>query len=61
MLGAEAARGTTAGWPLLRTLLQLPDIDCGACTLRLTQISPNDDEYDWCADITLSGARRRRR
>jgi MYXO-CTERM domain-containing protein len=36
--------------------VQLPDIDCEACTLRLTQINPNDDEYYSCADITLSGA-----
>ncbi len=36
--------------------VQLPDIDCDACTLRLTQINPNDDEYYSCADITLSGA-----
>jgi len=36
--------------------VQLPDIDCEACTLRLTQINPNDDEYYSCADIALSGA-----
>ncbi len=36
--------------------VQLPDIDCEACTLRLTQVNPNDDEYYSCADIALSGA-----
>ena len=36
--------------------VQLPDIDCDACTLRLTQVNPDDDEYYSCADISLSGA-----
>lgn len=36
--------------------VELPNIDCDACTLRLTQVNPNDDEYYSCADIALSGA-----
>lgn len=36
--------------------VQLPDIDCDACTLRLTQVNPSEDNYYSCADISLSGA-----
>ncbi|HWB80465.1 MAG TPA: DUF6595 domain-containing protein [Nannocystaceae bacterium] len=36
--------------------VQLPNIDCEACTLRLTQVNPDEEEYYSCADISLSGA-----
>jgi MYXO-CTERM domain-containing protein len=36
--------------------VQLPDIDCDACTLRLSQVNPSRDNYYSCADISLSGA-----
>ena len=34
----------------------LPDIDCDACTLRVIQVNPEEDNYVSCADVQLMGA-----
>jgi MYXO-CTERM domain-containing protein len=36
--------------------VQLPDLDCDACTLRLVQVNPDRESYYSCADVSLSGA-----
>lgn len=36
--------------------VQLPNINCDACTLRLIQVNPNEADYVSCADVQLMGA-----
>ncbi len=36
--------------------VQLPNLDCDACTLRVVQVNPDRSNYYSCADISLSGA-----
>ena len=33
--------------------IELPDIECEACTLRVTQLNPDEDDYYSCADVQL--------
>jgi MYXO-CTERM domain-containing protein len=34
----------------------LPNVNCDACTLRIIQINPDEDDYVSCADVQLMGA-----
>jgi hypothetical protein len=34
----------------------LPNVDCDQCTLRITQVNPDEDDYVSCADVQLTGA-----
>jgi MYXO-CTERM domain-containing protein len=36
--------------------VELPDVDCEQCTLRVVQVNPGKDDYHSCADISLTGA-----
>jgi MYXO-CTERM domain-containing protein len=36
--------------------VELPNLDCAACTLRVIQVNPNEANYVSCADVELTGA-----
>lgn len=36
--------------------VELPDVECEACTLRVTQLNPDEDDYYSCADVQLIAA-----